>query len=96
MSNWFTANNDLLADNYDESFNITSDMGSEADEVLVHITTPCTRDYDLRVASLAQAIRDFRPAIVTKVSGYDDQLPLEHSANSKCDPRACDVSPTAR
>jgi hypothetical protein len=52
-------------------------MGSEADEVLVHIAAPCTRTYDLRVASLAEAIRHFQPVIVTKVSGYDDILFVE-------------------
>jgi hypothetical protein len=52
-------------------------MGSEVDEVLVHINAPCTRTHDLRAASLIGAIRDFRPVFVTKVSGYDDILFIE-------------------
>ena len=50
-------------------------METRADELLVHIAAPSRALDDKRYIAVAKAIRDFRPAVITRVSGPDTDSP---------------------
>ena len=51
-------------------------------ELLVHITASSTANDDKRYIAIARSVLDFRPAIITKVSGITADFSFMLSSNS--------------
>ncbi len=69
-------------------------MGPGGHELLVHITASSTALDDKGYIAIARSVLDFRPAIITRVSGPDTELSF--ASCSKSNDNKGDVLPMTR